>query len=50
MEIDIGRFLAKRALLDGGRPALIAGAMRLTFAGLNEAANRAAGALKARGV
>ena len=42
MDIDIGRFLAKRALLSGGQTALIADGQRLTFAALNAAANRAA--------
>ena len=50
MDIDIGRFLAKRAWLDGGRPALIADGRRLSFAELNAAANRAARALQAQGV
>jgi len=50
VEIDIGRFLAKRAWLDGGRLALIAGETRLTFAQMNAAANRAADALARLGV
>jgi fatty-acyl-CoA synthase len=50
MDIDIGAFLAKRALLDGGRPALIAGERRLSFAELNAEACRAANLMRARGV
>jgi fatty-acyl-CoA synthase len=50
MEIDIGRFLAKRAWLDGARPALADGTRRLSFAALNRLACRAANALAARGV
>jgi fatty-acyl-CoA synthase len=50
MDINIGRLLAKRALLDGSRPALIAGERRLSFTELNAEACRAANALSARGV
>ncbi len=50
MDINIGRFLAKRAWLDGGRLALIAGDRRLSFAELDAEACRAANVLRARGV
>ena len=50
MEVNIGRFLVKRALLDGGRLALVAGARRHTFAALNAEACRAANLLRAHGV
>lgn len=50
MDINLGRMLAKRALLDGGRPALIAGSRRLSFGELDAEACRAAHALRARGV
>ncbi len=50
MVVDLGRFLAKRALLDGGRVALISGDRRLTFTELNDEACRVANTLLARGV
>src|SRR5581483_9014895 len=50
MDIDIGRFLAKRALVDGARPALIAGAGRFSFAALDAAARRTANLMLARGL
>jgi fatty-acyl-CoA synthase len=50
MDITIGRLLAKRALLDGGRPALIAGERRLDFRQLNAEARRAASLLQANGI
>ena len=50
MDINIGRFLATRARLDGGRPALIAGERRLTFAELDREACRAANVLSEHGV
>src|SRR5688500_5797236 len=50
MDITIGRLLAKRALLDGGRPALIAGERRLDFRRLNAEACRAATLLRASGI
>lgn len=50
MDINIGRFLATRARLDGGRPALIAGDRRLTFAELDSEACRAANFLRDHGI
>ena len=50
MDINIGRFLATRARLDGGRPALIADERRLTFAELDREACRAANVLRDHGV
>jgi fatty-acyl-CoA synthase len=50
MDINIGRLLAKRALLDGNRLALVAEERRLSFAELDREACRAAAALMASGV
>lgn len=50
MDIDIGRFLARRARSDGDRLALIAGESRLDFRTLDAAATRAAHALRRQGV
>ncbi len=50
MDISIGSFLSKRAWLDGGRRALIAGERRLGFAELEAEAGRAAGVLRSHGV
>jgi len=50
MDINIGRLLAKRASLDGGRLALIAGDRRLDFKELDAEACRAANLLLASGV
>jgi acyl-CoA synthetase (AMP-forming)/AMP-acid ligase II len=50
MDINIGRLLAKRAWLDGGRPGLIAGDRRLDFKQLNAEACRAANLLLAGGI
>lgn len=50
MDINIGRLLAKRALLDGNRLALASDERRLSFHDLNSEACRAANALTARGL
>ena len=50
MEAIVGRFLARRALLDGGRTALVCGEHSLTFGVLSELAERAASALAANGI
>ncbi|MGE4014534.1 MAG: AMP-binding protein, partial [Alphaproteobacteria bacterium] len=49
-DINIGRFLSKRAQFDGDRVGLIVGDRRLTFRDLNTAANQAAHALLELGV
>jgi fatty-acyl-CoA synthase len=50
MRINIGLFLAKRGMLDGGHLALVAGERRLSFAELNAEACRAANAMRAAGI
>ncbi len=50
MDINIGRLLARRALLDGDRLALVSEERRLSFRDLNGEACRAAHALAANGV
>ncbi|MFO0986354.1 MAG: long-chain-fatty-acid--CoA ligase [Alphaproteobacteria bacterium] len=50
MDINIGRLLARRALLDGDRLALVSEERRLSFRDLNGEACRAAHALAASGV
>jgi fatty-acyl-CoA synthase len=50
MSINIGCFLAKRAMLDGTRLGLVAGERRLSYAELNAEACRAANAMRAAGI
>ncbi len=48
--VNIGSFLARRALLEPDKVGLIAGEQRLTFAEMNRRADRLAAALSARGI
>lgn len=48
--VNIGAFLERRAYLEPDKVGLICGDQRLTFSDMNRRANRAARALKARGI
>jgi acyl-CoA synthetase (AMP-forming)/AMP-acid ligase II len=50
MQINIGEFLTKRAMLSPDQEGLVCEGVRLTFSQMNERANRLAGAMKKLGV